>query len=355
MLALQLKTLPIRAENKSEVALNHKKLVLRVLRHDYMFKVHVALKLADWEKNVIEGVLKSHAQVIYPKNDILEGIENADIAIALRLPNEALLRARKLKFVQVPAAGSDGIDVEHFVRHGVKVASAKGCNARTVAEHAFALILTLAKRVAWLDSELKQGKWRSYSEENFLSDLYESTLAIIGYGEIGREVAKLAKAFGMRVLAVKRNPTRDEYADLVFGPSEAINALGQADYVVVVLPLTKETYGFIGERELRAMKRTAFLVNVGRGPVVDEKALYRALTEGWIAGAGIDVWWRYPPEEGWPSPSGVHKLPNVVATPHKGGWTRRAREACLRFAAENVLRFINGEQPLNLIDPEKGY
>jgi len=318
-------------------------------------RVFVALRLAEWERRIIDGILGSSAEVVYMRPGSYEGLESAIAAITFRLPGEALSRASRLRFVQVPAAGVDQLDVKALAERGVTVASAKGCNARAVAEHAFALLLALAKKIVEQDNEVKRGVWRSYTEENFLVDLEGATLAVVGYGSVGREVARLAKAFGMRVLAVRKQPRPDELADFVGGLEDLPRVLSEADFVVVALPLTEETRGLIGERELRAMKKGSFLINVGRGAVVDERALYRALSEGWIAGAGLDVWWRYPPEEGWPSPLGVHKLPNVIATPHKAGWTRRAREACLRFSAENVLRFLRGEEPLNVVRPEEGY
>jgi phosphoglycerate dehydrogenase-like enzyme len=318
-------------------------------------RVFVALKLAEWERRIIYSVLGGSAEVVYMRPGSYEGIEGAVAAIAFRLPDEALARAPSLRFVQVPAAGVDQLDVKALAERGIRVASAKGCNARAVAEHAFALLLALAKRVVEQNDEVKRGAWRGYTEESFLADLEGSTLAVVGYGSIGREVARLAKAFGMRVLAIRKSPRPDELADFVGGLDDLPRVLSEADFVVIALPLTEETRGLIGERELRAMKKGSFLINVGRGAVVDEHALLKALREGWIAGAGLDVWWRYPPEEGWPSPLGVHKLPNVIATPHKAGWTRRAREACLRFSAENVLRFLRGEEPLNLVGPDWGY
>ncbi|MEM0376569.1 MAG: 2-hydroxyacid dehydrogenase [Thermofilum sp.] len=320
-----------------------------------MAKVFVALRLTSWEREILESALLGLAEVAYLRSKSYEGIEDAEAAIALQLPLQALDRARRLRFVQVPAAGVDWLNVKELAARGITVASAKGCNARAVAEHALALILALAKRIALQDSELKRGSWLRYVEENFLQDIEGSTLAIVGYGSIGRELARMAKALGMKVIGVRRNPQPDGVADLVCGVEELHRVLGEADYVVVALPLTEETRGLIGERELRAMKRSAYLINVGRGPVVDEKALRRALEEGWIAGAGIDVWWLYPPEEGWPSREGIHKLPNVVATHHKAGWTRKSREACLRFSAENVARFLSGLKPLNVVEPGQWY
>ena len=128
-----------------------------------------------------------------------------------------------------------------------------------------------------------------------------------------------------------------------------------SDFVSIHLPLTPQTRRLIREEHLRLMKKTAYLINVGRGPVIDEEALYKALTEGWIAGAGLDVWWEYPPSPDTPSKLGLHKLENVVASPHKGGWTPQAREKCIRFAAENVRRYILGEKVLNVVDYENPY
>jgi phosphoglycerate dehydrogenase-like enzyme len=160
----------------------------------------------------------------------------------------------------------------------------------------------------------------------------------------------------MRVIGVRRRPAEpDEYAERVVGLSELGEVAGEADFLVVALPLTPETRGAVGRRVLKAMKPTAYLVNVGRGAVVDEEALYEALTKGWIAGAALDVWWSYPPDPSAPSRLEVHKLPNVVATPHKAGWTREARRRCLEFAAENVARYLRGEEPLNVVDYSNPY
>ena len=319
--------------------------------------VFVSMRLDPREKAIVEDVLTPLSEVAYlgSGDDPYRGVEKAVAIIAFSLPLHVIERAVNLKFVQSPAAGVDRLNVEELTRRGIKVASSKGCNAAAVAEHVFALILALAKKVVEQDSEMKEGVWRGYTKETMLLDLEGSTVGVIGYGNIGREVAKRAKAFGMKVLGVRRRPKPDPYADFMGGPSDMLRVLAESDFVVVCLPLTRETRGAIGERELRAMKKTAFLIHVSRGPVVDEEALYRALTEGWIAGAGIDVWWAYPPEEGAPSPLGIHRLPNVVATPHKAGWTRRAREKCLRFATENVARFLRGEEPLNLVSPLTGY
>jgi phosphoglycerate dehydrogenase-like enzyme len=320
-------------------------------------KVVLAWDAKRWELRIFEERLKGLAIVVAASGSrLLEEIVDAEAAVG-RLPDEAVMAACRLKFVQAPWAGVDGFNLELLRSKGVVLASAKGCNARAVAEHALALMLALAKRIAQLSERVKSGGWVPWSEETFLDDLEGKTVVIVGYGNIGRELARMCRCLGMRVIGVRRRrPAEpDEYAERVVGLSELGEVAGEADFLVVALPLTPETRGAVGRRVLKAMKPTAYLVNVGRGAVVDEEALYEALTKGWIAGAALDVWWSYPPDPSAPSRLGVHKLPNVVATPHKAGWTREARRRCLEFAAENVARYLRGEEPLNVVDYSNPY
>ena len=288
-------------------------------------------------------------------NRLLEEIVDAEVAVG-RLSDKAVVAARQLRFVQAPWAGVNGFNLELLRSKGVMLASAKGCNSKSVAEHALALMLALAKRLVPLNERVKGGGWVPWSEETFLDDLEGKTVVILGYGNIGRELARMCKCLGMCVIGVRRQPVApDEYAERVVGLGKLEEAAGEADYLVMTLPLTPETRGVVGRSVLKAMKPTAYLVNVGRGAVVDEEALYEALTKGWIAGAALDVWWSYPPDSNAPSRLGVHKLPNVIATPHKAGWTRESRKRCLKFAAENVARYLRGEEPLNVVDYDNPY
>ena len=319
-------------------------------------KVVLAWEAKRWELEIFEEKLKGFARVVSASGDrLLEEIVDAEVAVG-RLPDEAVMAARRLKFVQAPWAGVDGFSLELLKSKGVMLASAKGCNARVVAEHALALMLALAKRVVFLNERVKGGGWVPWSEETFLDDLEGKTLVILGYGNIGRELARMCKCLGMHVIGVRRQPAEpDEYAERVAGLAELEEVVGNADFLVVTLPLTPETRGVVSRRVLKAMKPTAYLVNVGRGAVVDEEALYEALMKGWIAGAALDVWWSYPPDPNAPSRLGVHKLPNVIATPHKAGWTRESRRRCMEFAAENVARYLKGEKPLNVVDYDNPY
>jgi phosphoglycerate dehydrogenase-like enzyme len=190
-------------------------------------------------------------------------------------------------------------------------------------------------------------------------------IAIVGYGSLGREVARLARAFGLRVLVMSRSQERRDRGYCVagtgdpegtlperwYGPGQLPEMLAEADFVVVAAPLTEETRGLIGEVELRAMRPNAYLVNVARGEVVDEAALLRALRQGWIAGAGLDVFEREP----LPPESELWDLPNVIISPHVSGFTPLYDERATDLFAENLRRYLAGEELLNLVDKEKGY
>ncbi len=319
-------------------------------------KVLLAWRAEPWEVEIFEAKLRGLAEVVAASGAaLLREIEDAEVVVG-RPPDEALAAARRLRFVQAPWAGVDGYNLELLRSRGVVLASAKGCNARAVAEHALALMLALAKRVAAMDRVVKGGGWVPWTEATFLEDLEGKLVVVVGYGNIGRELARMCRCLGMRVVGVRRRPSEpDGLAERIVGVGELEEAVRGADFIVVALPLTPETRGLIGRRVLEAVKPGAYLVNVGRGAVVDEEALYEALRSGRLAGAALDVWWSYPPSEGAPSRLGIHKLPNVIASPHKAGWTRGARRECLEFAAENVARYLRGEEPLNVVDYDNPY
>lgn len=309
-----------------------------------------------WEIEIFEGKLKGLAHVVAASGiELARELRDAEVVVG-RPPDEAVVAAERLKFVQAPWAGVDGYNLELLRSKGVALASAKGCNARAVAEHALALMFALAKRIVAMDKQVKAGGWVPWSEETLLEDLEGKLVVVLGYGNIGREIAKMCRCLGMRVIGVRKRPLeRDEYAESVVGLDRLEEVVRAADFLVVALPLTPETRGLVGKRVLEAMKPNAYLINVGRGAVIDENALYEALATGRIAGAALDVWWSYPPSPEAPSKLGVHKFPNVIASPHKAGWTRKARMKCLEFAAENVARYLKGEKPLNLVDYDNPY
>lgn len=308
---------------------------------------------------VLEG-LSRELELVWASSqaEALGALKEAEIYIG-PAQNWVLERGERLRFLQATHAGVDGLDLRLAKEKGVLVASAKGVNSFYVAEMALALMLSLAKRITAFDRLAKRGVFPPYSWDYSTSTLRGRTVVILGYGGIGRELARLLKPFGARIIGVRREAGRgsDAYADAIIGVDELAKYIGEADFLVIALPLTEETRGLVGRDVIARMKRGAYIVNVGRGPVVDEEALYEALSKGAIAGAALDVWWLYPGRDQGRaySSKGIHMLENVVATPHRAGFTEEAEVDVASFVVENVKRFLRGEEPLGLVDPDKGY
>jgi phosphoglycerate dehydrogenase-like enzyme len=210
-----------------------------------------------------------------------------------------------------------------------------------------------------LNRRLRAGDWRDYLGGP-QRELRGRNVAVLGLGRIGREVARAAGFFGMRVLGVTRTPTAagEVGAAFVGGPGDLHRVLGEADFVVVAVPLEAATQGLIGHAELAAMKPTAYLINVARGPIVDESALFDALSTGSIAGAAIDVWYQYPASAAPQLPSRLpfHELDNILMTPHVSGATDGTFEYRWRFINENIARLATGQPLQNVvaIGPRRG-
>lgn len=276
-------------------------------------------------------------------------------------------QAPHLKWVQLSSAGADHVLDKPIMRSDIAITTASGIHAIPIAEYVFGSMLAFARRFhVYLPMQQKhewpKGRWSALLG----AELRGATIGIIGYGSIGREIGRLAKAFGMRVLASKRDPAKREdggyrvqgagdakmeYVDEVFGPRQLEEMVSACDYVVVALPLTPETRGIVSESVIRAMKPTAYFVNISRGEVVDEEALIRALREGRIAGAGLDVFWKEP----LPPDSPLYDLPNVILTPHVSGATAAYNDRATDLFAENLRRYLAGEPLLNLVDKTVGY
>jgi phosphoglycerate dehydrogenase-like enzyme len=228
------------------------------------------------------------------------------------------------------------------------LASAQGTNERAVAEHAVALMLALTRRLGEARDNQVKRFWRPMISDPDAREreLTGRTLLIVGYGRIGRRLARLAKAFDLRVIATKRDPaTGAEGADAAYPDSALIEILPQADIVVLTCPLTERTERMIDARALAAMKPTALLINVARGKVVDEPALIAALAEKRIAGAGLDC----TADEPLPADSVLWGLPNVVLTPHTAGETERYEANVVDLLIENLARLRRGEPLINAV------
>lgn len=268
----------------------------------------------------------------------------ADVLVGARLPAGLVASASNLKMVHVPGAGYDGIALDHL--HPDVIVASTFHHGRSIAEHVIAVAIALCRGLLASDASMRAGQWHSVDTDPtmpFGRTLGSQTLGIIGLGEIGTQVARLAQTFGSQVQAVRRNPGAPtaEEVQLTWagGMHELPRLLATSDIVVVTVPLTKATTGLIDANGLATMKETSFLINVSRGAVVEEDALYEALTSGSIAGAGLDVWWSTPTTAGdRPSRHAFESLQNVVLTPHQSGQTEdtfinRARDIAANIAA----------------------
>jgi phosphoglycerate dehydrogenase-like enzyme len=288
--------------------------------------------------------------------EVVGRLADVDVLVTLGFTREMAAVARRLKLVQVPGAGLDRID-RAALPAGAWLANAYG-HETGIAEYIVGAMLALTRDFVRIDASLRRGVWDSQWAVGTSSpapwpELAGKTLGILGYGRIGQCLARRARAFDMEVRAIRRDVARSAGDGLarLGGPETLGELLRSSDYVAVTLPLTPDTRGLIGEAELSAMKPGAFLVNVARAEIIDEDALYRALASRRIAGAALDVWYRYPKEPGvvFPSRHAFHELPNVLMTPHVSGWTEGMLEARARLIADNVRRAGRGEPPVNLI------
>jgi phosphoglycerate dehydrogenase-like enzyme len=286
-------------------------------------------------------------------------------------PPRDLARAPRLKWVQVHMAGVNALhDHPLYTESAVPITTTSGVHAATIAEYALTVILALAHRVPRMVEWRQRGGWPPDAQRWPLfvpAELRGAALGVIGYGSIGRELARMAKAaLGMTVLALKRDPSRradDGYVlpgtgdpagtlpDAWFAPLELRDLLARADVAVMCAPLTPETRLMIGAAELAAMKPEAFFVNVGRGATVDESALAAALAAGRLAGAAVDVFAEEPPPAGHP----LYALDNAIVSPHVSGFLPSYDDRCTDLFAENLRRFLAGAPLLNLVDRARGY
>jgi phosphoglycerate dehydrogenase-like enzyme len=286
-------------------------------------------------------------------------------------PPRDLGRAPALRWVQLHMAGVNGLaDHPLYTASALPLTTTSGVHAAAIAEYAVTVMLALAHRVPRMVEWRARGGWPPDLERWPLFvpvEVRGATLGIIGYGSIGRELARIARtAFGMTVLACKRDPARRADAGYALpgtgDPSGALPAawyapdavgelLARSDVVVMCAPLTPETRGMLGARELARMKPSAFFINVGRGATVDEAALAAVLGAGRLAGAAVDVFAEEPPPKGHP----LYALDNVIVSPHVSGFLPSYDDKCVELFGENLRRFLAGQPLLNLVDRRLGY
>jgi len=280
------------------------------------------------------------------EKEILSLVGNVDGIICGEdeITEKVIAAAPRLKVISKFGVGVDKIDVAAATRRKIAVCNTPGANSESVADMAFCLMLGAARRITMADRQVRQSLW----EPVVGFELWKKTLGIIGLGKIGKAVARRAKGFDMRILAY------DVYPDVDFIQKEGIELvtlkelLSRSDFISLHLPATPKTKGLIGAEELALIKPGAILVNTARGDIIDEVALYTALKEGKLAGAGLDVFTQEPPDPSSP----ILGLPQVVLAPHSGAHTVEAIDRMGIIAAQNLVRVLKGEAPVAIVNPE---
>jgi glyoxylate reductase len=291
-----------------------------------------------------------------PYETLLEKVKEVDALASLlsdRIDCNLLQQAKRLRIVAQYAVGYDNIDVECATRLGIYVTNTPGVLTEATAELTWALILAVARRIVEADTFVRWGEWwrtkTGWHPHMMLGlELKGKTLGIVGLGRIGSRVAEIGKAFGMKIIYydLSRNEALEKQLGVEYRDLDTL--LQEADIVSIHVPLTKETYHLINEEKLRKMKRTALLINTARGAVIDINALVKALSEGWIAGVGLDVFEQEPLPPNHP----LTAFKNAVLVPHIGSATYDARHAMAELVAENLIAFYEGREPPTLVNKD---
>lgn len=298
-----------------------------------------------------KGHLDELAKESFPiSKEYLDLARTAEVMYGFDYPTDLPKLAPKLKWVQLIGAGADHLKrYSGLFQSNVTVTALGGFSSRNVAEYAMSAILGHVKASKGYVLAQPKKQWNRLSTDT----VYGKTVGIIGLGRIGGFVAQFSKAFDMRVLACRRSAEKQPpgNVDAVYAPERLLEMLPLCDFVIVATALTPETHGLIGEPQLRAMKKTALIVNIARGEVVREQALIKALSEGWIAAAHLDVFEHEP----LPPEDPLWDMPNVIVTPHSSVMMHAFAEKGVRFFIEQIQRYLAGEPLLYVVDKQKGY
>lgn len=275
---------------------------------------------------------------------------DAEVVYALKMPDRLLARAPLLRWIQTISTGVDRVLTPELTASDVTITNMSGIHEVAIAEYVLMVMLMFVKQVPRAFYQQIEGRWKWYA----VDVLAGKVVGVVGLGRIGREVARVCKLFGMHVLATRRSAVEGETADNVDAVYPLVRLhelLGESDFAVIAVPLTPETTRLIGEPELRAMKPAARIINVARGNIIDEPALIRALQEGRLAGAGLDVYSQEP----LPPDSPLRHMRNVIFTPHVSGDLEAYDTMAAALFAENLRRYAGGQPLLNVVDKTRGY
>jgi phosphoglycerate dehydrogenase-like enzyme len=282
-------------------------------------------------------------------------LPDADVVLGWAVRQENFAVCRKLRWIHLTAAGVGTMLFPELVASDVIVTNARGLHAASMAEHAFGLMLALVRKIHLARDAQREARWtqmEQWADPPPFRELQGTTLGLVGMGAIGSAIAQRARAFGMKVLAVRRRPSRDSSnADTQWGPERLGDLCEQSDFVVLCAPLTPETRGMLNAEAIARMRPDAFVISLGRGAVIDEPALIAALSGGRIAGAGLDVF----VEEPLPASSPLWSMPQVIVTPHVSGFGPRLWERAMEMFARNLRAFLDGRPMENVVDKVAGY
>lgn len=314
------------------------------------------------DRTRLAGALRPGALVaVSGRNALPEALTQhpaADVLCTFSPPRDLLSLAPGIRWVQLASAGADAAVQTGLLDlpNGPAVTTSSGIHAIPMAEYALSSMLLWVRHWPRMLELQRAATWADRPTWLGLrgGELHGATLGIVGLGHIGRQVARLGHAFGMRPLGLRRSSAsgeRDPDVDQLYAPDALNDLLAASDFVLVAVPITPATHHLIAEPQLRAMRPTAYLVNIARGDVMDEQALIRALREGWLAGAGLDVTEREPLD----SSSPLWTMPNVILSPHVSGATDRYSARLTDLFLDNLNRYRTGQPLLNLVDPARGY
>jgi len=320
-------------------------------------KIYITRELPQEAMRILESRFDVEVwanEIPPPKSLLMEKVGSADGLICLltdQIDREVIDAAGpQLLGISQVAVGFDNIDVKEATKKGIYVTNTPGVLTETTADFAFTLLMAAARRVAEADRYVKTGKWKVPWGLMMMmgQDVWGKTIGILGTGRIGSAVAERARGFNMKILYhdIVRNAQLEEKLGAKYVDLDTL--LKESDFVTIHVPLTPSTHHLINEKKLRLMKRTACLINTSRGPVVDEKALHKALKEGWIWATGLDVWEKEPTDHDNP----LLKLDNVIAAPHIASASVATRTRMAVMAAENMIAIQEGRVPLNLVNKE---
>ena len=323
------------------------------------FRVVHADAEADWALPIEREILgQEGAELVcagaFDPDDIVAAAHDADALLAdnAEVPRQVIEGLKRCKVIAVYGIGYNHVDVQAATEHGILVTNTPAFCTEEVSNHTIMLLLACAKRLIRLDQGMRRGHWpdNRYLETTLspVGSVYGQRLGLIGFGSIGRQVARKAKVLGLHVSAHTRHLDSPVFAEYGVEPLPLLALLEQSDYISIHTPLTDETRGMIGVEELRRMKPAAFLINTGRGAVVDQEALVQALREAWIAGAGLDV---FSPEP-LPSDSPFLTMDNVVLTPHVASYSDAAFARMRGRVAEEVSMALSGQWPTAVVNPQ---